>query len=44
MYEIEWQPKAYRQLRKIKERETLTAIKEAVGDPPIGRAAGTLKL
>lgn len=31
MYEIEWQPKAYRQLRKIKERETLAAIKEAVG-------------
>jgi mRNA-degrading endonuclease RelE of RelBE toxin-antitoxin system len=30
MYEIEWQPKAYRQLKKIKDRETLTAIKAAV--------------
>jgi len=32
MYEIEWQPKAFRQLKKIKERETLTAIKHAVLD------------
>ena len=32
MYEIEWQPKAYWQLRKIKERETLVAIKNAVFD------------
>ena len=32
MYEIEWQPKAYRQLKKIKERETLAAIKAAVFD------------
>ena len=32
MYEIEWQPKAYRQLKKIKERETLAAIKDAVCD------------
>ncbi len=32
MYEIEWQPKAYRQLKKIKERETLAAIKTAVFD------------
>jgi mRNA-degrading endonuclease RelE of RelBE toxin-antitoxin system len=30
MYGIEWQPKAYRQLRKIKERDTLAAIKNAV--------------
>ncbi len=30
MYEIEWQPKAYRQLKKIKERKTLAAIKDAV--------------
>jgi mRNA-degrading endonuclease RelE of RelBE toxin-antitoxin system len=30
MYEIEWQPKAYRQLKKIKERDTLSAIKDAV--------------
>jgi len=30
MYEIEWRPKAYRQLKKIKERETLAAIKDAV--------------
>lgn len=30
MYDIEWQPKAYRQLKKIKERETLAAIKDAV--------------
>ncbi|MFH1079281.1 MAG: type II toxin-antitoxin system RelE/ParE family toxin [Pseudomonadota bacterium] len=32
MYEIEWQPKAYRQLMKIKERETLAAIRDAVFD------------
>ena len=32
MYEIEWQPKAYRQLKKIKERETLSAIRVAVFD------------
>jgi len=32
MYEIEWQPKASRQLKKIKERETLAAIKAAVFD------------
>jgi mRNA-degrading endonuclease RelE of RelBE toxin-antitoxin system len=32
MYEIEWQPKAYRQLKKIKERETLSAIRDAVFD------------
>jgi len=32
MYEIEWQPKAYWQLKKIKERETLAAIKAAVFD------------
>ena len=32
MYEIEWQPKAYRQLKKIKERETLSAIRVAVLD------------
>lgn len=32
MCEIEWQPKAYRQLKKIKERETLAAIKAAVFD------------
>ena len=32
MYEIEWQRKAYRQIWKIKEREALAAIKEAVGD------------
>ena len=30
MYEIEWQPKAYRQLKKIRERETLSAIRAAV--------------
>ena len=32
MYEIEWQNKVYRQIRKIKEREALAAIKEAGGD------------
>lgn len=32
MYDIEWQPKAYRQLKKIKERETLSVIREAVFD------------
>ena len=32
MYEIEWQPKAYRQLKKIKERKTLSAIRVAVFD------------
>jgi mRNA-degrading endonuclease RelE of RelBE toxin-antitoxin system len=44
MYEIEWQPKAYRQLKKIKERETLAAIKDAVLTWPIGPIAGTLRL
>jgi mRNA interferase RelE/StbE len=32
MYEIEWQPNAYRQLKKIKERETLASIKAAILD------------